>query len=84
MLLYELSSPCVMRYLKIVTILNFEKSCQPLLQLIEFLLKSAVNLDELVIVCNRKDRLLSIEGHAFMMKLLSFRRASQNARVVFD
>ncbi|KNA23942.1 hypothetical protein SOVF_019270 [Spinacia oleracea] len=83
LLLDELSSSSVMRRLKIVTIREYEKPCQGLLQLIKFVLKSAVVLDKLVIVCNKKDELYSTEENDFILQLSGFPRASRKANVVF-
>ncbi|KNA23943.1 hypothetical protein SOVF_019280 [Spinacia oleracea] len=83
LLLHDLPSPCVMEKLITVTIREYEKPCKALLQLIEFLLKSAVVLEKMVIVCNKKDQLFSSEGQEFYFQLLSFPRASRKARVIF-
>ncbi|XP_021740216.1 F-box/FBD/LRR-repeat protein At5g56420-like [Chenopodium quinoa] len=72
---HMLSSPCVIPQLKTVTV-----PCQGLLRLAEFLLKSSVNLEKLVILpgpCNL------VEKFKFMKQLCSFPRASTNARVIF-
>ncbi|XP_021755429.1 F-box/LRR-repeat protein At3g26922-like [Chenopodium quinoa] len=79
MLQRELSSPCVLKKLKTITIHECEKPYKGLIQLIEFVLKSAVVLDELVIRCSSKDTLFSTEGLEFIKQISSFPRASPNA-----
>ncbi|XP_056685652.1 putative FBD-associated F-box protein At5g56400 [Spinacia oleracea] len=82
MLLYELSSPIVMRRLKTVIIRGYEKPCKALLELMKFVLKSAVVLEKLLIVCNNKDKLYSTEEKEFISQLSGLPRASQKAKVV--
>ncbi|KAJ8433462.1 hypothetical protein Cgig2_014503 [Carnegiea gigantea] len=80
MLIQELSSPCVMRQLTIVHMHGLGKPCQAQLQVGEFLLKSAVNLEKLLFVFHNKDQLAPTEELEFITKLSSFPRASTNAR----
>ncbi|XP_056685655.1 F-box/LRR-repeat protein At1g55660 [Spinacia oleracea] len=80
MLLDELSSPCVMQQLKTVKIREYEKPCQVLLQLIKFVLKSAVILERFVIVCKKKDELQSTEEKDFILQLSGLPRVSQKAK----
>uniref|UniRef100_A0A803LJD6 Uncharacterized protein n=1 Tax=Chenopodium quinoa TaxID=63459 RepID=A0A803LJD6_CHEQI len=77
MLWYKLSSPCVMQQPKVSPIVIIRSH-------VEFLLKSAVILNKLVIICDRKDLQLFVKGHEFMMmELICLPRTSRNARVVF-
>ncbi|KAL2927395.1 hypothetical protein RDABS01_022680, partial [Bienertia sinuspersici] len=79
MLLQELSSPCVLQQLKTVTIREFDKPCHVLLQLLKFLLRSAVILDKLVIFYNRNDQISLTQEHDFILQLSSFPKASKKA-----
>ncbi|XP_021759012.1 FBD-associated F-box protein At4g10400-like [Chenopodium quinoa] len=76
MLQRELSSPCVLKKLETITIHECEKPYKGLLQLIEFVLKSAVVLEKLVIRCS-KDKLFSTEGLEFINQVSSFPTASR-------
>uniref|UniRef100_A0A803N0P1 FBD domain-containing protein n=1 Tax=Chenopodium quinoa TaxID=63459 RepID=A0A803N0P1_CHEQI len=77
----ELSSPCVIPLLKSVTIHGHKVPCQGLLRLAEFLLKSCVNLEKMVILPSTY-KLGAVEELKFVKQLLSFPKASANARVI--
>lgn len=83
LLIQELSSPCVMPQLKTIIMHGFGKPYQGQLQLAEFLLKSAVNLEKLLFVSDLDRQLAPTEELDFVTQLSSFQRASANARVVF-
>ncbi|XP_021740206.1 F-box/FBD/LRR-repeat protein At5g56420-like [Chenopodium quinoa] len=75
MLSEELSSPCVLPQLKTisVTICGLKVPCQGLLRLAEFLLKSCVNLERMVISPSTYE-LVAVEELKFVKQLLSFPR----------
>ncbi|XP_074297819.1 F-box/FBD/LRR-repeat protein At4g26340-like [Silene latifolia] len=73
----ELSHPCVMPKLKIVTLHGYAKPWEHQLQLVEFLLKSATVLEKLVIYPNKHHKM------DFVMHVSSFQRSSPSARVLF-
>uniref|UniRef100_A0A803LY04 F-box/LRR-repeat protein 15/At3g58940/PEG3-like LRR domain-containing protein n=1 Tax=Chenopodium quinoa TaxID=63459 RepID=A0A803LY04_CHEQI len=81
MLMHELSSPCVLGNLRSFIISKYKKPCEALGQLIAFVLKSAVILEEVAIEISGKDELFSAEGQGFILQLLSFPRASPKAKV---
>ncbi|KNA22157.1 hypothetical protein SOVF_036790 isoform B [Spinacia oleracea] len=78
----ELSSPCLMPQLKTVTFRGHKVPCQGLLRLAEFLLKSCVKMERMAIF-PRMSQLVAVEEIKFLKQLLSFPRASTNARVIF-
>ncbi|KAJ8425790.1 hypothetical protein Cgig2_011614 [Carnegiea gigantea] len=82
-LFQELSSPCGMPQLKTITIHGFRKPHQAQLELVEFLLKSAANLEQLLFVSNQQNQLATAEELEFFRQLTIHERASTNARVVF-
>ncbi|XP_074297833.1 FBD-associated F-box protein At2g26860-like [Silene latifolia] len=84
----ELSYPCVMPKLKTVTLHGYAKPWEHQLQLVEFLLKSGIVLEKLVIVPNKcrrpnKSQLTAEEKLDFVMHVSSFQRSSPSARVLF-
>ncbi|XP_074307280.1 uncharacterized protein LOC141642394 isoform X3 [Silene latifolia] len=78
----ELSDPCEISKLKTITLHGSAKPWEHLLQLIEFLLKSATVLEKLVIVPDQCG-LTAVEKLDFVMHVSSFQRSSPSARVLF-
>ncbi|XP_021740205.1 uncharacterized protein LOC110706584 [Chenopodium quinoa] len=72
----ELSSLRVIPQLKSVTLHGHKVLSQGLHRLAEFLLKSCVNLEKMVMV--------GVEEHKFVEQVCSFPRASANARVICE
>ncbi|KAL2895983.1 hypothetical protein RDABS01_000517, partial [Bienertia sinuspersici] len=70
---------CMLQQLKTVTIREFDKPCHGQLQLLKFLLRSAVILDKLVIFYDRNDQISSTQEHDFILQLSSFPKASKKA-----
>ncbi|KAH9615570.1 hypothetical protein KSS87_005672 [Heliosperma pusillum] len=80
----DFSFPCVMPKLKSVTLHGYAKPWNHWLQLVQFVLRSATCLDELVIVPKKKYiRLTAADELEFVKRVSSFHRSSPNASVLF-